>query len=208
MASLEIKNRENRKVDTLTINDAVFGLPVKAHLIHESVVNYRANQRQGTHSTKTRGMVSGGGKKPYKQKHTGRARAGSSRSPLWRGGAIVFGPQPRDYSYRMNKKQRRLALRTALSAKVAEQQFVVVDALSFEKPKTREMISLLASLGLADRKVLVITKDKEENVLLSSRNIPGVSIQTASDVNVYEVMNHDVLLATKDAVLSLQEVLQ
>ncbi|MGE5894235.1 MAG: 50S ribosomal protein L4, partial [bacterium] len=134
--------------------------------------------------------------------------AGSSRSPLWRGGAIVFGPQPRDYSYRINKKQRRLALRTALSAKVAEQQFVVVDALSFEKPKTREMISLLASLGLADRKVLVITKDKDENVLLSSRNIPGVSIQTASDVNVYMVMNHDVLLATKDAVLSLQEVLQ
>lgn len=208
MASVEIKNRENKKVDTLTINDAVFGLPVKAHLIHESVVNYRANQRQGTHSTKTRGMVSGGGKKPYKQKHTGRARAGSSRSPLWRGGAIVFGPQPRDYSYRMNKKQRRLALRTALSAKVAEQQFVVVDALSFEKPKTREMISLLASLGLADKKVLVITKDKNENVLLSSRNIPGVSIQTASDVNVYMVMNHDVLLATKDAVLSLQEVLQ
>lgn len=208
MASVEIKNRENKKVDTLTINDAVFGLPVKAHLIHESVVNYRANQRQGTHSTKTRGMVSGGGKKPYKQKHTGRARAGSSRSPLWRGGAIVFGPQPRDYSYRMNKKQRRLALRTALSAKVAEQQFIVVDALSFEKPKTREMISLLASLGLADKKVLVITKDKNENVLLSSRNIPGVSIQTASDVNVYTVMNHDVLLATKDAVLSLQEVLQ
>lgn len=208
MASVDIKNRDNKKVDTLALKDDIFGVPVKAHVIHESVVNYLANQRQGTHSTKTRGMVRGGGKKPWKQKHTGRARAGSIRSPLWRGGAIVFGPQPRDYSYRMNRKQKRLALKAALSAKVSDRQFVILDSLSFEKPKTKEMVSLLNSLGLSDKKVLVITREKDENVFLSSRNIPRVSILTASDVNAYTVMDHEILLATKDAVLSLQEALQ
>lgn len=208
MASLDILDKESKKVDTVTLSDDVFGLEVKPALLHASVVNYLANQRQGTHSTKTRGMVRGGGKKPWKQKHTGRARAGSGRSPLWRGGGIVFGPLPRDYSYRINRKERRLALRNALSQKVAEQRLVVLDKLTFEKPRTKGMVDILGALGMGGKSVLVLTKEKDMNLYLSSRNIPRVSVLTAVDANVYEVMVHEYILATRDAVLSLQEGLQ
>lgn len=208
MASLDILDKDSKKVDTVSLSDDVFGLEVKPSLLHASVVNYLANQRQGTHATKTRGLVRGGGKKPWKQKHTGRARAGSSRSPLWRGGAIVFGPQPRDYSYRINRKERRLALRNALSQKVAEERLVIVDSLSFEKPRTRGMVDLLGALGMGGKSVLVLTTEKDMNVYLSSRNIPKVSILAAADTNVYAVMAHEYMLATRDAVLSLQEGLQ
>lgn len=205
MASLDIIDKDSKKVDTVNLSDDVFGLDVKPALLHASVVNYLANQRQGTHATKTRGMVRGGGKKPWKQKHTGRARAGSGRSPLWRGGAIVFGPQPRDYSYRINRKERRLALRNALSQRVAEQHFVIVDTISFEKPRTKGMVDLLGALGISGKSVLVLTAEKDVNVYLSSRNIPGVSVLSAADTNTYAIMAHEYVLATRDAVLSLQE---
>jgi large subunit ribosomal protein L4 len=205
MAEIDIRDKDNKKIDTLGLREDIFGLPAKGHILHESVVNYLANQRQGTHSTKTRGMVSGGGKKPWKQKHTGRARAGSIRSPLWRGGAIVFGPQPRDYSYHMNKKQKRLALKTALSSKVAENQLIVIDSLPLTEPKTKVMVSLLKTFGISGKSVLVVTKDKDDNVLLSSRNIPCIGVKTAADLNTYCVLEHEYLLVTKDALKSMQE---
>jgi large subunit ribosomal protein L4 len=205
MAEIDIRDKDNKKIDTLGLREDIFGLPAKGHILHESVVNYLANQRQGTHSTKTRGMVRGGGKKPWKQKHTGRARAGSSRSPLWRGGAIIFGPQPRDYSYHMNKKQKRLALKTALSSKVAENQLIVIDSLPLTEPKTKVMVSLLNTLGISGKSVLVVTKEKDDNVLLSSRNIPYIGVKTAADLNTYSVLEHEYLLVTKDALISMQE---
>lgn len=208
MADVEVKNSENKKVDSVSLSDDIFGLPVKASLMHESVVNYLANQRQGTHSTKTRGMVRGGGRKPFKQKGTGRARQGSSRSPLMKGGATLFGPQPRDYSYRLNKKQRRLALRTALSSKVSDGQVLVIDSLSFSEPRTRQVTSLLDTFGVSGKSVLIVTKEKDQNVFLSSRNIPGVGVQPASDINVYSLMSHEYLLVTKDALLQIQEAMQ
>lgn len=208
MADLEIKDRNNKKVDSISLNDDIFGLPVKTAVMHESIVNYLANQRQGTHSTKTRGMVRGGGRKPFKQKGTGRARQGSSRSPLMKGGATTFGPQPRDYSYRMNKKQRRLALRTALSAKVSEDQVLVVDSLSLEAPKTKDIVSLMNTFGIAGKSVLIVTREKDQNVYLSSRNIPYVDVQIASDLNLYSIIGHEYLLVTRDALLQMQEAIK
>ncbi|GBD98776.1 50S ribosomal protein L4 [bacterium BMS3Abin07] len=207
MAEVEIKNAENKTVDKLALKDEIFALPVRTDVLHESVVNYLANQRQGTHATKTRGRVSGGGKKPWRQKHTGRARAGSIRSPLWKGGGTVFGPQPRDYSYSMNKKQRRLALKTALSSKLSENQILVVDSFGVDEPKTKKMTALLSKMGLEGKKVLIVTKDKDENVYLSARNIPNIKVKRSSDLNTYSIMVHEFLLITKDALLSMQEVM-
>lgn len=208
MADVEVKNKDNKKVDSISLSDDVFGLPVKASLMHESVVNYLANQRQGTHATKTRGMVRGGGAKPFKQKGTGRARQGSSRSPLMKGGATLFGPQPRDYSYRLNRKQKRSALKNALSAKVTDQQVLVIDSLSFDEPKTKNVTSLLDTFGISGKSVLIVTREKDQNVYLSSRNIPHVDVQPASDINVYSLMAHEYLLVTKDALLQIQEAMQ
>jgi len=208
MADVEVKNKDNKKVDSISLSDDVFGLPVKASLMHESVVNYLANQRQGTHATKTRGMVRGGGAKPFKQKGTGRARQGSSRSPLMKGGATLFGPQPRDYSYRLNRKQKRSALKNALSAKVTDQQVLVIDSLSFDEPKTKNVTSLLDIFGISGKSVLIVTREKDQNVYLSSRNIPHVDVQPASDINVYSLMAHEYLLVTKDALLQIQEAMQ
>jgi large subunit ribosomal protein L4 len=206
MPEIEVKDINNNVVEKVTLPESIFGLEVKTALLHEAVVNYLANQRQGTHATKTRGMVRGGGRKPWRQKHTGRARHGSIRSPLWRGGGVVFGPQPRDYSYEMPKKQRRLALKTALSAKLKEGELIVVDKISFEQPKTKEMVSLLKSLGLNGNSVLIVTADKNENVYLSARNIPGVTVMRAMDLNTYQVLVHERVVLTKDALQKIQEV--
>jgi large subunit ribosomal protein L4 len=203
MVEVEIKNRNNATVGNIKLNDEVFSVPINGPLLHDAVVNYLANQRQGTHATKTKGLVSGGGKKPWKQKHTGRARAGSIRSPLWRGGGIVFGPQPRDYSYNLPKKAKRLALKTALSLKMSDGAITIIDGLSMDKPKTKEIIATLKNLGLEGEKVLIITPENDKIITLSARNIPGVKVVRVSDLNSYDVLVHGRLLMTKDAVTKL-----
>ncbi len=206
MPEIEIKDRENKTVATMQIQDDIFGGPAKAGVIHQVVVNYLANQRQGTHGTKTRGLVSGGGKKPYRQKHTGRARAGSTRSPLWRGGGTIFGPQPRDYSYKVPKKVRRRALMAALHEKLASKEIVFVDSLTVEKPKTKEMVTLLKNLGLDGKSVLIVLPEQNEPVSLSVRNIPRVTVARAMDLNSYDVLAANVLLMTKDALNRLGDI--
>ena len=206
MPGVEVKDRNNSVVEEIEMPEGIFGLEIKTSLLHAAVVNYLANQRQGTHATKTRGKVRGGSKKPWRQKHTGRARHGTNRSPLWKGGGVIFGPHPRDYSYRMPKKQKRKALKTALSVKFAEGNLVVVDALSFEKPRTKDMIAVLRNFGINDKKVLVVMPDKDENVYLSARNIPRVSVMRAADINTYELLVHEHVLVTKDALEKIREV--
>ncbi len=206
MSGVEVKDRNNSVVEEIEMPEGIFGLEIKTSLLHAAVVNYLANQRQGTHATKTRGKVRGGSKKPWRQKHTGRARHGTNRSPLWKGGGVIFGPHPRDYSYRMPKKQKRKALKTALSVKFAEGNLVVVDALSFEKPRTKDMIAVLRNFGINDKKVLVVMPDKDENVYLSARNIPRVSVMRAADINTYELLVHEHVLVTKDALEKIREV--
>ena len=205
MADIDIKDKNNASVGKLTLPEAVFSVSSKQGTVHDSIVNYLANQRQGTHATKTKGLVSGGGKKPYKQKHTGRARAGSSRSPLWKGGGTVFGPQPRDYSYSLPKKAKKAALYGALSAKYTDGEITVIDGISFEKPRTKDMVALLKSLGLDGKTTLIVIPEKNENVLFSAKNIPGVTVMRVSDLNTYEVAVHNRLLITKQAVEMLAE---
>ncbi|GAB4487528.1 MAG: 50S ribosomal protein L4 [Thermodesulfovibrionales bacterium] len=205
MAEIEIKNKQNASVGKIAVPDAVFAVRTKTGVVHDAVVNYLANQRQGTHATKTKGLVSGGGKKPWKQKHTGRARSGSSRSPLWRGGGTIFGPQPRDYSYELPKKARRLALKGALSAKLADGEIVVIDDLSFSAPKTSEMAAILRSLGIEGMSTLIVIPERNDNVYRSARNIPGVNVRRVTDLNSYEVAVHKRLLMTKQAVEMLAE---
>jgi large subunit ribosomal protein L4 len=205
MPEFDIKDKNNKPVGKVSLPDNVFGVKAKDGVIHNAVVNFLANQRQGTHATKTKGLVSGGGKKPWKQKHTGRARSGSSRSPLWRGGGTVFGPQPRDYSYALPKKARRLALKAALSGKFADGEIVVIDELAFDKPRTKEMVSVLKGLALEGRSVLVVVPEHNEGVTLSARNIPGVTVKRVTDLNSYDVAAHARLLMTKRAVEVLSE---
>lgn len=195
-----MKDRNNSTVAKINLRDDIFGVRAAPGVVHEAVINFLANQRQGTHATKTKGLVRGGGKKPWRQKHTGRARAGSIRSPLWRGGGIVFGPQPRDYSYELPKKVKRLALRTALSIKMSEGAITVIDRFSMDRPKTKDMIAILKNLGLEGERILIVTPERDEVVALSARNIPGVKVVRVSDVNSYDVLVHGRLLMTKDAV--------
>jgi len=205
MAEIDIKDKNNASVGKLTLPETVFSVSTKQGTVHDSIVNYLANQRQGTHATKTKGLVSGGGKKPYKQKGTGRARAGSSRSPLWKGGGTVFGPQPRDYSYSLPKKAKKVALYGALSAKYADGEITVIDGISFEKPRTKDMVALLKSLGLNGKTTLIVLPEKNESVLFSARNIPGITVMRVTDLNTYEVAVHNRLLITKQAVEMLAE---
>lgn len=200
MAEIEIKDTNNNPVKKINVSDDVFAVKAKTGVIHNAVVNYLANQRQGTHATKTRGLVSGGGKKPWKQKHTGRARAGSIRSPLWRGGGTVFGPQPRDYSYSIPKKANRLALNAALSGKFADGEITVIDNFGIEKPSTKAMVSVLKRLGLENQRTLIVIPEKDENIYLSARNIPGVKVRRVMDLNPYEVVSFSRLLFTTQAV--------
>jgi large subunit ribosomal protein L4 len=205
MPEFEVKDKNNKPVGKINLSDEVFGVKAKDGVLHNAVVNFLANQRQGTHATKTKGMVSGGGKKPWKQKHTGRARSGSSRSPLWRGGGTVFGPQPRDYSYAIPKKARRLALKAALSGKLADGEIIVVETLSLEKPQTKEMISVLKGLELNGKSTLIIVPEHNETIVLSARNIPGVTVTRVSDLNCYDVAAHSRLLMTRQAAEMLSE---
>ena len=206
MANVKLFDQTGKEVSSVELNDAIFGIEPNKPVMHEVVVNYLAGLRKGTHSTKSRGEVRGGGRKPWRQKGTGRARAGTSRSPLWRGGSIIFGPKPRDYSYRVNKKKVSLAMRSALSDKVSEDAMVVVDALSFEAPKTKEMIKVLEALG-TEKKTLLVLPEIDEVVIKSARNIAGVTPVTVAELNTYEILNNNTLVLTKDAVAKVEEVL-
>lgn len=207
MPKVAVYNIEGEQVGDLDLKDEVFGVEVNEALMHQAVVRYLANQRQGTVSTKTRGEVSGGGRKPWRQKGTGRARHGSTRSPIWVGGGTVFGPKPRDYRQAMPKKARRAALRSALSGKVREGSFIVVDSLQLEVPRTKEMARILKNLSAAGERALIVTVDGDRNVVLSARNLPGVSSSRARDLNVYDVLDHSKMIVTKDAVAQIEEVL-
>ena len=204
MQQLEIKDKNNNTVETITVADEVLSVRKGSSVIHDVVVNYRANQRQGTHATKTKGLVSGGGRKPWRQKGTGRARVGSNRSPLWRGGGTTFGPQPRDYSYNMPKKVRKVALREAFNKKLLDGEVVIIDKFSIEKPKTKEMLGILKNLELTGKSVLIVLLEKDDAVILSARNIPGVYVTKMRELNTYALVAHHMILMTKDAVTQLE----
>lgn len=206
MPKVAVYNVNGDQVGELELSDAVFGQAVNEAVLHEVVVMQLANRRKGTHDTKTRSEVRGGGRKPWRQKGTGRARHGSIRSPIWRGGGTVFGPHPRDYRYSVPKKVRRLALKSALSSKVEEGRILVLDELSLDAPKTRKMVDILGNLKAADG-ALVVTADRDFSVERSSRNIPGVKSLEAANLNVLDVLDHPNLVITKDAVAKVEEVL-
>lgn len=205
MPEIDIKDKNNASVGKMEVPDAIFGAEAKAGVLHNAVVNYLANQRQGTHATKTKGLVSGGGRKPWKQKSTGRARAGSSRSPLWRGGGTVFGPQPRDYSYNLPRKAKKSALNAAISGKLADGELIVIEGFGLEKPNTREMVLLLKNLGIAGKSTLIVLPAKNDAVFLSARNIPGVKVTRVTDLNPYEVVASSRILFERQAVEMLTE---
>jgi len=206
MPKVAVYDMQGNTVGELELNDEIFAAPVNTALMHQAVVAYLANQRHGTAATKTRAAVRGGGRKPWRQKGTGRARHGSIRSPIWVGGGVTFGPQPRDYRLAMPKKARRQALKSALSSKVAAGSLIVVDELKFDEPKTRRMVEVLNNLQVQG-KALVVTASDGRNVVLSARNIPGVNTIRAQDLNVYAVLNSEQLIMTKEAVEVVEEVL-
>lgn len=206
MPKVALLNQTGSEVGQIELNDSVFGIEPNQHVIFEAIVMQRASLRQGTHKVKNRSEVAGGGRKPWRQKGTGRARQGSIRSPQWRGGGTVFGPQPRSYSYKLPKKVRRLALKSALSSKVVEENIVVLESLAFNAPKTKDFKAVLSGLSV-NQKALIVTADLDENVALSARNIPGVTVVTASGINVLDLVSHDKLIMTKQAVEKVEEVL-
>ena len=205
MANVSVYNMEGKEVGTIELNDAVFGVEVNEHLVHMAVVQQLANNRQGTQKAKTRSEVSGGGRKPWRQKGTGHARQGSTRSPQWTGGGVVFAPVPRDYSFKINKKEKRAALKSALSDKVANGKLVVVDALTFDAPKTKEFAKVMTNLNVND-KALVVLNDNDANVVLSAKNIPTVKTSLTNTINVYDIVNAKTLVLTQDAVKTIEEV--
>ena len=205
MAKVAVYNMEGKEVDSIELNDSIFGVEINEHLVHMAVLQQLANNRQGTQKAKTRSEVSGGGRKPWRQKGTGHARQGSTRSPQWTGGGVVFAPVPRDYSFKINKKEKRAALKSALSDKVANGKLVVVDALTFDAPKTKEFAKVMANLNVND-KALVVLNDNNENVVLSARNIPAVKTSLTNTINVYDVVNAKTLVLTQDAVKTIEEV--
>jgi large subunit ribosomal protein L4 len=206
MPKVALFNQTGAQVGEIELADAVFGIEPNNHVLHDAVLMQQASMRQGTHDTKGRSEVRGGGRKPWKQKGTGRARQGSIRSPQWVGGGTVFGPTPRSYAYKLPKKVRRLAIKSALSSKVRADEILVLEGLNFDAPKTKEMTQVLKGLN-ADRKALVVTGEYSDNVALSARNIPGVKFVTAEGINVLDVLKHDKLIITKDAVAKVEEVL-
>jgi large subunit ribosomal protein L4 len=206
MAKVDLYNQSGSKVSEIELNDSVFGIEPNQHVLYEAIISQRASLRQGTHKTKVRSEVAGGGRKPWRQKGTGRARQGSIRSPQWRGGGTVFGPVPRSYSYKLPRKIRRLAIKSALSSKVLDQKVLVLESLAFEAPKTKEFKGVLSALSI-DSKALIVTANLDENVALSARNIPGVTVLTAEGLNVLDVVSHDRLILTQEAVQKVEEVL-
>ncbi len=206
MPKVTVYDMSGNKVDEIELSEAVFGIEPNEHVLHEAVVMQQASQRRGTHAVKTRSEVRGGGRKPWRQKGTGRARHGSIRSPIWVGGGVAFGPTPRSYAYKLPKKVRRLAIKSALSSKVRNEELVVLDQLTMEKPKTREMVQILKNLG-ADKKALVVGNSLDEVVYLSARNLPGVKVIGTDGLNVLDVLYHDKVIFTRDAVARVEEVL-
>jgi large subunit ribosomal protein L4 len=205
MPKVTVFNVDGKEVGQLDLAEGVFGLEPNIHVLHSAVLLQQASLRSGTHDTKGRSEVRGGGRKPWKQKGTGRARQGSIRSPQWKGGGIVFGPTPRSYGFKLPRKVRRLAIKSALSSKVVDNQIIVLDQLSLSQPKTKDIAKLLNNLKVS-RKALVVTADFDNNVALSARNIPGVKFVSAEGINVLDVMKHDQLIITKDAVAKVEEV--
>ena len=206
MPKLSVLSQTGSSVGDIELNAAIFGIVPNEAVLFEALVQQRASLRQGNHKVKNRSEVAGGGRKPWAQKGTGRARQGSIRSPQWRGGGIVFGPSPRSYSYKLPKKVRRLALLSALSSKVIEENVIVLEGLAFNAPRTKEFIQVLKDLSI-DKKALIVTADLDETVALSARNIPGISVVTASGINVLDLVGHDKLVMTKAAVEKIEEVL-
>ncbi|WP_338752611.1 50S ribosomal protein L4 [Bacillus sp. FJAT-52991] len=206
MPKVTLLNQSGAQVGEIELNASVFGIEPNEHVVFEALMMQRASLRQGTHKVKTRSEVRGGGRKPWRQKGTGRARQGSIRSPQWRGGGAVFGPVPRSYSYKLPKKVRRLAIKSALSSKVAEQNILVLEALTLDAPKTKEFASVLKNLSV-DTKALIVTESLNENVALSARNIPGVTVVEANGISVLDLVGHDKLIMTKAAVEKVEEVL-
>ncbi len=204
MAKVSVLNMDGKEVDTIELSDAVFGGEVNENLVHKAVVTQLANSRQGTQKAKTRSEVSGGGRKPWRQKGTGHARQGSTRSPQWTGGGVVFAPVPRDYSQKMNKKEKRFALKSALTSCVAEEKLIVLDELKFDEVKTKEFAKVLKNLGV--EKALVVLNDNDKNVVLSARNIPTVKTALTNTINVYDILKYNTVILTKDAVKTVEEV--
>jgi large subunit ribosomal protein L4 len=204
MPQVEVKDRNNTTVGTITFHEIESEVQVKQDVLHSATINFLANQRQGTHATKTRGLVRGGGRKPWRQKHTGRARAGSNRSPIWKGGGIIFGPQPRDYSYKLPKKMKKLAFMAAFYERLSRGEVLVIDSFSIEKPKTKEMIIILKNLGIYGKKVLIVISNNDNTVFLSARNIPGVAVMRVEDLNTYDTLINSVILITKEAANKLE----
>ena len=204
MASVKVYDIEGKEVETLELNDSVFGVEINEHLMHLAVVGQQANSRQGTQSAKTRSEVSGGGRKPWRQKGTGHARQGSTRSPQWTGGGVVFAPTPRDYSFKMNKKEKRIALKSALTSRVNEGKLIVVDELKLEAPKTKEFAKVMANLKA--NKALVVLSENDANVVKSAKNIPTVKTALTNTINVYDILKYDTVVVEKAAVETIEEV--
>nr|WP_314609708.1 50S ribosomal protein L4 [uncultured Lachnoanaerobaculum sp.] len=204
MANISVFNIEGKEVGSIELNDAVFGVNVNEHLVHMAVVAQLANKRQGTQKAKTRSEVSGGGRKPWKQKGTGHARQGSTRSPQWKGGGVVFAPTPRDYTINLNKKEKRIALKSALTSRVLENKFIVVDDFAMSDIKTKKMQQTLNNLNV--KKALVVCAENEKNTVLSVRNIYGVKAASPKTINVYDILKYNTVVASKDAVKTIEEV--
>ena len=204
MANVSVYNIEGKEVGTIDLNDAVFGVEVIEHLVHMAVVSQLANKRQGTQKAKTRSEVSGGGRKPWRQKGTGHARQGSTRAPQWTGGGVVFAPTPRDYSFKLNKKERRAALKSALTSRVEEKKFIVVDEINFDEIKTKKFQDVLNNLSVS--KALVVLEDGNKNAELSARNIADVKTAKTNTINVYDILKYNTVIATKAAVQAIEEV--
>lgn len=204
MASVSVYNMEGKEVGTMELNDAVFGVEVNEHLVHMAVVQNLANKRQGTQKAKTRSEVSGGGRKPWRQKGTGHARQGSTRSPQWTGGGVVFAPTPRDYSFKLNRKEKRAALQSALTSRVQDNKFIVVDELKMDEIKTKNFKAVLENLNV--NKALVVLDENDQNVVMSARNLPAVQTALTNTINVYDIMKYSTVIATKAAVEKIEEV--
>ena len=204
MATVSVYNMEGNEVGTIDLNDAVFGVEVNEHLVHMAVVNQLANNRQGTQKAKTRSEVSGGGRKPWRQKGTGHARQGSTRAPQWTGGGVVFAPTPRDYTIRLNKKEKRLALKSALTSRVLENKLIVVDELKFDEVKTKNFANVMNNLKAS--KALVVLNENDANVVLSARNIPTVKTALTNTINVFDILKYNTVIVTKAAVATIEEV--
>ena len=204
MAKVSVYNMEGKEVETIDLSDAVFGVEVNEHLVHMAVVQQLANNRQGTQKAKTRSEVSGGGRKPWRQKRTGHARQGSTRAPQWTGGGVVFAPVPRDYSFKLNRKEKRLALKSALTSRVQESKLIVVDELKFDEIKTKKFQAVMDNLKV--NKALVVLNDNDQNVVMSAKNIPTVQTALTNTINVYDIMKAGTVILTKDAAKSIEEV--